>query len=322
VLEPDCAPELLEIASASIPVLESYGDDRALGRAWLSVGHIRGGFYCQYAAWKDAASRAATHYRRSGWSPSNALDHLGVALYFGPTPVSDGMAQCETLLREYEGDRASEANILVWMGGLEGLRGNFEAARALVSRARGNYEELGLTMAATDTCGRVLGSIEMNAGCPEKAEEALRQACELLEQMHQTAVLATRAAQLADAVYAQGRIDQAEFWTRVARTSAGEEDLDAKLCWQPVQAKLFASNGALEEAERLARETLVLVSGTDALGRHADSLLVLAEILRLSARLDEADKLTNESLRLYEVKGSVVAAERTRALLFGAAVAE
>jgi DNA-binding SARP family transcriptional activator len=321
VLEPDGASELLEIASAAVPVLESSGDDRALGRAWLTIGHIRGGFHCQYAAWEEAAALAAAHYSRSGWSPSNPLGNLGVALYYGPTPVSDGIEQCEALLREHEGDRASEANILVWMAGLESMRGRFDAARALVSRANAIYEELGLTTAATDTCGLVLSVIEMNAGCPEQAEQALRSGCELLQQMHQTAVLATRAAQLADVLYAQGRVDEARAWTHIAQDSASAEDLDAKLFLQPVQAKLLAQSGAIERAERLVRETLELVGRTDALDRHAATLLALGEILRVGDRPDDAEGRTREALRLYELKGNIVAADRTRALLAAAALA-
>jgi len=208
------------------------------------------------------------------------------------------------------------------MGGLESMRGGFEAARALVSRARRTYEDLGLTTVATDTCGQVLGAIEMNAGNPEQAEQALRAGCELLQQLHQTAVLATRAAQLAAVLCAQGRIDEAKAWTDVAQDSAGEEDLDAKLFLQPVQAKLLATSGAVEQAERLARETLELVSRTDALNRHAETLLVLAEILRISDRLDEAEGLTVKALGLYELKGNIVAADQTRTLLAEAALAE
>jgi hypothetical protein len=322
ILEPDHAAELLEVASGAIPALESYGDDRALGRAWLTVGHIRGGFYCEYAAWEDAAARAATYYGRAGWSPSNALGNLGVALYYGPTSVEDAIAQCETLLREHEGDRASEANVLGWMGGLEAMRGDFDEARGHVARAKGIYEELGLAIAATDRCGQLLGGIEMLAGRPKEAEQALRASCEILQQLHQTALLASRAGELAEAIHQQGRHEEAELWTRIARDSAGDEDLDAKLSWQPVQAKILVSRGAIDEAEVLARETLELVGRTDGLNRHADSLLILAKIFRLRERSQDAAELVAKALQLYELKGNVVAANKTRALLAEAAVAK
>jgi predicted ATPase len=321
VLEPDTASELLEIASDAVPALDTYGDDRALGRAWLAIGHIRGGFQCQYAAWEDAAGRAVTYYRRAGWSPSNALGNLGVALYHGPRPVRDAIAQCDVLLREHEGDRASEANVLVWRGGLEAMRGRFEDGRSQVARAQSMYQELGLVTAATDTCGHVLGAIEILADRPREAEQALRDSCAILQEFQQTALLASRAGELADAICRQGRDEEAELWVRVARDSAGDEDLDAKLTWQLAQAKILTSRGALGEAETLAREAVDLVAQTDALNRHAESLLVLAQVLRVK-RADDAADLVRKALALYEQKGNVVAADKTRDLLAEAALAE
>jgi tetratricopeptide (TPR) repeat protein len=236
--------------------------------------------------------------------------------------VENAIAQCEVLLGEHEGDRASEANVLVWSGGLQAMRGRFEVARAQVARAKTIYQELGLAIAVTDTCGHVLGGIEILADRPREAEQALRQSCEVLREFHQTALLATRAGELADAICRQGRDEEAELWVRVAQESAGDEDLDAKLSWQLVQAKILAKRGAIEEAETLAREMVDLVAQTDALNRHAESLLVLAQIYRLSGRTDEAAELVRKALSLYEQKGNVVAADKTRALHVEAAVAE
>jgi len=71
----------------------------------------------------------------------------------------------------------------------------------------------------------------------------------------------------------------------------------------------------LDEAERSAREALDLVARTDALNRHGDSLLVLAEILSFRGRENEADGQIREALRLYEQKGNAVSAERAKAML-------
>jgi tetratricopeptide (TPR) repeat protein len=316
------ADKLLETASAAIPHLEAERDDRALGRAWLAVGQVRGGFYCEYGPWEEAAAQAASHYRRAGWSPSTVLGDYGQALYFGPRPVDDALALCEGLLSDHAGDRASEANVLQWMGGIEAMRGSFEDARAHVNLARTIFQELGLATAATDGCGRVLAAVEMLAGRPWEAEHALRKSCERLQELRQTSLLATRAGELADAIAEQGRYEEAERWTRVARDATGREDLDAQLSWQPVQAKILASRRETESAETLARETLALGSRTDALNRQAGSLLVLAEILRLSGRRDESPELVEQALRLYELKGNAVAADKARALLGETAIAE
>jgi tetratricopeptide (TPR) repeat protein len=322
VTAPNRADELLQIASAAIPRLEAVHDDRALGRAWLTISHVRGGFYCQYGASEEASAKAVGHYRRAGWSPSTALGNYARALFFGPRTVDDALVLCERLLRDHEGDRASEANAVVWMGGLEAMRGRFDEARARVDLAKTIYQDLGLSVAAIDICGQVLGYVEMLAGRPWEAELSLRACCDHLEEIQQTSVLATRAGELADTIAEQGRYADAEAWTQVARDFTGREDLDAQLSWQPVQAKILASRGETREAERLAREALELVRRTDALNRHADVLLVLAEILRLTARRDEAAELVEDALRLYERKGNTVGADRTRALLGEAAIAE
>ena len=317
--EPDRAGELLEVASGAIPTLEAENDDRALGRAWLSIGHVRGGFYCEYGAWEEAAARASNHYRRAGWSPSTSLGELACAMYLGPHEVTSAIARYEALLLEHDGDRASEANLLVWLGGLEGMRGRFSDARDLVDQAMQRYEQLGLP---SDTYLRVGGAIEMFAGAPELAEEALRKACAALQREEQTAVLATRAAELADAICEQGRYEDAETWTRLARESAGSDDLDAAFAWRYVQAKVLARLGAVDEAEQLAREAVDLVARTDALNRHGDSLLALAEILHVQGSEDEALENIRGALGLYEQKGNVVSAERAKAMLLEGAIPE
>jgi tetratricopeptide (TPR) repeat protein len=262
------------------------------------------------------------HYRRAGWSPSTALDYVGNALYFGPKPVLEAIDQCRRLLREHDGDRASEANIILWHGGLEAMRQNFSDARAHVARARTIYDEFGLAISAVDSCGRAFAAIDTLASMPAQAERALRESCEFLQQHHQIAPLATRAGELAQSFYEQGRYEAAEAWTRVARDSAGSDDLDAALSWQPVQAKILARSGRIEDAERLARRTLELVARTDSLNRHADSLMALAEVLGMADRSDEAEQMIRSALSLYELKGNLASAERVRALLPDAALAE
>ena len=317
--EPNRADELVDISSGAIPKLEAANDDRALGRAWVSIGFVRGAFYCQYADWEEAAARASEHYRRAGWSPSTSLGDVACALYYGPRDVVSAIARCEALLLEHDGDRATEANLLVWLGGLEAMLGNFLEARELVGQAGQRYEQLGLD---ADTYLRLSAAVEMFAGFPDLAEVALRASCAALQHNEHIPVLATRAAELADAIYEQGRYDEAETWIQLARESAGSDDLDAAFVSHYVHAKVLARLGAVGEAERLAREALNFVARTDALNRHGDSHLALAEILRLQDRENEADSQIREALRLYKEKGNVVSAERAKAMLPEGAIPE
>jgi tetratricopeptide (TPR) repeat protein len=276
---------------------------------------VRGGFYCEYAALEEAATRAAAHYKRAGWSPSSALEYLGTALFFGPTPVEAALVQCTQLLSEHDGDQASEANIVAWQGGLEAMLGRFDEGRALVARARAVYEDLGLENAVIDICGRVLGLIEMLSRCPDRADEALRASCELAQRLGQTPLLATRAGALAAALYEQKRYSEAETWTDLARESAGADDLDAALSWQPIQARVLARRGAFPQAVELARGAVESARRTDSLNRQADCLIALADVLRMARNEANASSVTEEAIRLYEAKGNLVSAQQARGLL-------
>jgi hypothetical protein len=77
-------------------------------------------------------------------------------------------------------------------------------------------------------------------------------------------------------------------------------------------AKILARRGRREDAERLAREALDLLEGTDMLERRAYANESLAEVLRLAARRDEAASALAQAIALYEQKGNLVATDRAR----------
>ena len=310
--EPNRAGQLLDVATAAIPSFEQAEDDRALGRAWYGVAHVRGGFYCEYAAMEEAAERIGACYRRAGWSFSASIDLLGIALTFGPRPVDEAIARLDALSRDEAGDRAAEGNVAMWLGHLESMRANFDVARAHVDRARATFRDLGLITGVVDNCGRAAGAIERLAGSPEAAERSLRDACVVLQERHDTPVLATRAAELAAALYEQGRYDEAAEWVRTAGESAGDDDLDAALTRQPVEAKLLARLGNARDAEGLARATVSLAEQTDALNHHADALVALAEVLELAGSDDQGREYLNRAFALYERKGNLAAASLAR----------
>ena len=76
---------------------------------------------------------------------------------------------------------------------------------------------------------------------------------------------------------------------------------------------MLARRGELEEGERLAREAVALAAETDMLNMHADALVDLAEVLALAGGRTPAE--LEQALALYERKGNLVMAERTRSRL-------
>ena len=74
------ADDLLEAAREAIPILESAGDHRAVGRALILFGWVRGARLCDNTAWLQAAVQALDHYRAAGWSTSTCLGQISAAL--------------------------------------------------------------------------------------------------------------------------------------------------------------------------------------------------------------------------------------------------
>ena len=309
------ADELLELAAEAIPIFEALGDDRSLGRTWLLSGFVHGGVRCRNAAWEQAAGRALGHYQRSQWPVSTCLGQLAAALYYGPTPVAEAIRRCEELLGSTTADPLGEANVLAFLGGLKAQTGSFEEARHLVARARSSYEALGQVVVEATFCGAVAGDVELLAGEPAAAVDALRSTCETLARANDVSALSSREADLAEALYVQGRYSEAERWIRLSEGHAASDDLAAQLAWQSVRTKMLARKGAFEQAEEHGRETVRMAEQTDALNRRAKVLIDLAEVRRLGGRVDAAVAPVEDAVGLYRSKGNVVAAAKAQALL-------
>jgi hypothetical protein len=91
---------------------------------------------------------------------------------------------------------------------------------------------------------------------------------------------------------------------------AGKERL-TQMRWRQVRGK--ARRGEVEEGERLAREAVALGAETDILNAHGDALTHLAEVLNRAGR--DARGELEQALALYERKGNLAMAERTRSKL-------
>jgi DNA-binding SARP family transcriptional activator/tetratricopeptide (TPR) repeat protein len=308
------AAELLALAEEAIPTFEALGDDRSLGRALLLGGYVRGGLYCQNADWGEAAERALVHYQRSGWPTAACFGEIATSLYYGSTPVPEAIQRCEQLLGEVS-DRGAEAHVLVWLGGLEALAGRIDRGRKLIDQASTIYDELGYGMALAYGCNAVRGEIELLADRPAVAEEALRASCVALGEMREGALLASRASELAEAIYRQGRYDETESWVRIAEEHAATDDVGAQFLRRAVEAKLLARRKSFAEAERLAREAVALTAQTDALNSRAKALLDLAEVLQLGGGHDAAVASTEAALAQFTQKGNRVGAEHARSVL-------
>jgi DNA-binding SARP family transcriptional activator len=306
--------ELLELAETAIPLVEELGDDRSLGRTWRQVGSVHGSFRGSMSGWQESVERALVHYRRSGWSTAGCLHELAAALFHGPTPVEAAVARCDELLSEAT-ERVAEAYVDAFRAGLVALSGRFDEARQILNRANTTFDELGESYSRANAGGRVLARIEFLAGDYAAAERVLRECCDTFERVGDFAARATAAAQLADALYAQDRLEEADRWALLAEAGAPRDDVSAQFSWRSVRAKLKARNGELASAESLAREAAEIAATTDALTEHGHVLLALAEVRRLGGRPTEAARAAEQALGLFERKGDVASMRTAQALL-------
>ena len=305
--------DLLELAETSIPTFEGLQDDRALGRAWLLSGYVHGSRHLRCRAWQENAELALVHYERAGWPAATCLGQIACALYHGPTPAVEAVARCEALRAEALGP-AVEANLLVFLGGLAAMLGRPGDGRPLVERARQIFDDLGLVGLIAAWYGRVAGALEVLAGRLGAAEEVLRESCALLEESGLTSTLASRAGELAAVLYERGSHDEAQAWTTTAEAAASADDLDARLVWQPIRAKLSALGGDRELALGLAWAAADLAERTDASNLRARVQSDLAEVLRMAGREREAALAVERARSEYEQKGNLSALDRLNAL--------
>jgi tetratricopeptide (TPR) repeat protein len=119
---------------------------------------------------------------------------------------------------------------------------------------------------------------------------------------------------VADALYRQGRYEEAEPFARESEELA-RDDVAAQWFWRSVRAKLLAQRGETAAAVALARDAVELSSGTDSLPERARVLLDLAEVLGLARDARGMRAAAEQAIELYEQKGDIGGAAEGRALL-------
>jgi tetratricopeptide (TPR) repeat protein len=159
------------------------------------------------------------------------------------------------------------------------------------------------------------GMIELLAGDPVAAERILHSGFLTLEEMGEHGYLSSIAGLLAQAVFSQGRTDEAEELSRVGELACDEADIEAQALWRQSRARILAVRGDLQAAESLAVEAVRLNEGADVLVAHGEALLNLAEIYRIAGRSREAAAALELALGLFRRKGALVLEEGARSAL-------
>ena len=313
--DPEVTEEVVRQAEPLIETFEQAGDDRLLAKAWELLAWAPW-FHCRAAATVDALERAIEHARRAGDARTEAQSlNLSIgAAFFGPMPAPDAIRLCEEILADPVQQQRNRASALRALAGLKAMMGAFGEARELVDAHKAIVQELGLRVTAA-AAAETYGIVEMLAGDAGAAERELDSGYGLLEEIGETQNFPDLAAKLADALYVQGRDDQALELSKVSEAATAPDDRSAGVQWRAVRAKLLARGGELAAAEALAREAVALADETDFTVLRADAFMDLAEVLRTARRENESPPFVAHALELYEQKGNVVAAGRARRIL-------
>ena len=305
----------LDEAERYVEQFEAWGDDDGLAESLGLVGMIR--FWQGKAADSELdLGRALGHARAVGdqRQEGEILRRLALVINQGPVPAEEGIRRVESIIAEGRGDRRVEIGASRALADLEAMRGNFDEARRQIARAKALAGELGdhVALAAVH---RDAGNVEMRAGDQAAHEREARAGYDILEQIGDLGHLASAAPDLGDAVYGQGRYEEALEIATFSREITITGDVDAEVRGLGLLAKAQARIGRLDEAEASAAEAVRLAAATDYLEMHALALMNQAEVLSLAGKQDAAAASVREAIGLFARKGNVVAQGRAEDLL-------
>jgi tetratricopeptide (TPR) repeat protein len=160
-------------------------------------------------------------------------------------------------------------------------------------------------------------SAALRSGDFANAEAFAREGMDALGPFNERGYTATMAGVLAEALYRQGRFDEAARFCELTRDIGFADDLEVQVRWRYIYAKVLAQRKQFDKAEELAREAVARAARTDWYLTHADALVALADVLSLAGREEDAVQPLRGALELYERKQAVFEIERTRARLAG-----
>jgi len=303
-----------QAVARDMEILEELHDDVGLGEGYAVLA--------TFQAW-TGRSEAASHsfdrvmeYARSAGSRRLTIVPLGFAVMleaWGHLAAEEGLRRCDGLLADHE-RKATEGFIRGARSIYLSLLGRADEAQAEITRARELMREYGYELNAAASA-MTAADERLRAGRPEEAEAVAREGFEQLEAFGETGYMSTVLSFLAEALYRQGRHDEAEQYCAMVPEIAAVDDFDPQMRWRAVQAKVLAQRGEFDQADELSREAVAITAETDWVRHHGDALVSRAEVLELAGRGDEAAEALREAIELYERKQSRPDVERARARL-------
>jgi hypothetical protein len=113
----------------------------------------------------------------------------------------------------------------------------------------------------------------------------------------------------------EGLYSDAIEFSKISEETGADADVVTQAVWRSARATALAQAGDSTAAEVLAAEAVELAEGTDFLDLQGNTLLGLANVLRLTGRSEELPQLVERARRAFEKKGNIVAEAKAVAAL-------
>ena len=294
---------------AAISLFEEAGDSLGLARSWMLKGHIE--WWAGHgAAAEKAMHTAMEHARRAGLTRelSDAYGSLGAYFNTGPTPVMEGIPQCEAILAAEAGNRVIEGWMWHALAHLRARLGEFHEARELAARTRAILDEHG-QLYEHAIMSEMVADVEVLAGDPAAAVRVLEAGLDATTRAGLPSAML--AAFLARAACLAGDLERAGAAANVGMTG----DAWVRAIAESSLARVLAAEGRQEEAAQLSREAVASFVGTDFLNFHGWVMVNHAEVMEALGRRDEAIQALETAIDLHARKGSLIEVEDLRARL-------
>jgi class 3 adenylate cyclase/tetratricopeptide (TPR) repeat protein len=306
--EPESATEdVSALVEQALPVFLAAGDDMALFIAYSALADVA--FKrARMDAGLEAYERAWAHARQAGHLPAGSFGSRAAFRYFGSTPVSELLAW----LDENEPRAGRDQFLRAYRAGALAMLGHVDEARSILAEGRAEQTERGGGVLLANLTAFESVDVELWAGDPRAAAEFAAEGFRLHEELGEMIFQWAAAGNLARALYALDRLDEADAWAGRAAELGEGNDVMKEMLWRQVRAKVLARRGEHAEAEWLAREAVAIGEGTDFLNGQGDAMADLAEVLFFAGRVEDAAEVLEQAIARYERKGNVVMAARTR----------
>ena len=305
----------LRQAEAGIPIFERLGDDTGVARASevVAMVHYYYGRLSEAAEASERGFRYADRARDVQLQGNHRLVRT-VAAQWGFTPLDqvEAMLEDDLAWARETGSLGIEAKTTLRRSVVLAGRGDPAEGDALFARGMSYCSDLGMELWAAGFVGCWIWGLTDD---PAIAEARLRESYDALAAAGRRNVLSTVATIYAECMYRQARYDEADELLDVAADAGADDDFVTQVRLRAGRAKLLARRGDLVAAQASAHEAISLAAQTEYIDLRGDSLLALGEVLHRAGRSSEGAEAMRAALALWDAKGNVAHAARTRSLI-------